>query len=728
MNSSAQSHSDPDAAFRIASWTVEPRLHRVSDGESSRRLEPKVMRVLTCLAARPGELVTRAELMDAVWGDVHVGEDPLNRAIAELRKLFGDRARDPRFIETIPKRGYRLLVAIEWLEAPVKPSGALVWGRSAAALAVVGVLAVVGILAVVAVWLGRVAAPRSADPPSPRRVSPLTSFPGREMGPVLEPDGPRVAFVWRGPSGRSADIWLTQQAGGKPLRLTRHEAQDHQPVWTPDGTEVVFVRSTEAQCEILAVPAIGGPERRLYTCRGKAAVGLDVSPAGDELLVADWDPESATARLVAVDLATGAWRFLTRASGDWSDELPRYSPDGESVVFRRRHGVNESDLFRIPRAGGTAVQLTRDRKDLGGHAWTLDGGSVVFTSNRGGGFELWRLDLAADELVRLGYSNAFLPSIGRRGLVFEQRSGDVDLACVEIAAESPGTPAPEPRTEFEPWGVSTRLDFEPVFAPDGLRVAFVSQRSGSDELWIAEASGTGREAVQLTFFERPSPGWLPAVEHPRFEPGGQRVLIAVHLDDSYDVYAVPSDGGLPERLTWGATDERAPCIPPDGRFLAFVDDRGSGPEIWRLPAGGGHPGQAVRLTKHGAAARLACPAPGTLYYRRPGEARVRRLRLAEDGTVRSDEEVGPAFAGPDWTASAASLYGFLPDDDQSFVLAGYHLGTGRWIRRRTLATGRPAGGVVTAHGGLAVAPDGTTALYARVVGDESDVLLVEGFR
>ena len=98
------------------SHQVEPSLNRITGPAGSIRLEPKVMQVLVLLAAHAGQVVTKERLMQAVWPDAFVTDDVLTRAISELRRVFGDDARESRFIQTIPKSGYRLI-------APVSPGG-----------------------------------------------------------------------------------------------------------------------------------------------------------------------------------------------------------------------------------------------------------------------------------------------------------------------------------------------------------------------------------------------------------------------------------------------------------------------------------------------------------------------------------------------------------------------------------------------------------------------------
>lgn len=99
-----------DAPFTIGDWTVQPQLNRLSrSGAGNVQLEPKMMDVLVRLARDPGTVVSREDLIDAVWPEVFISESVLTRAIAGLRRALGDDARSPRFIETISKRGYRLI-------------------------------------------------------------------------------------------------------------------------------------------------------------------------------------------------------------------------------------------------------------------------------------------------------------------------------------------------------------------------------------------------------------------------------------------------------------------------------------------------------------------------------------------------------------------------------------------------------------------------------------------
>ena len=107
-------HSD----FQLGVWRVQPQLNHLGCDQRTIRLEPKMMEVLVCLAQRSGEVVSKEQLVQEVWRDTFVTDDVLIRCVSELRKVFGDSAAKPAFIETIPKRGYRLLVPVTSVSYP----------------------------------------------------------------------------------------------------------------------------------------------------------------------------------------------------------------------------------------------------------------------------------------------------------------------------------------------------------------------------------------------------------------------------------------------------------------------------------------------------------------------------------------------------------------------------------------------------------------------------------
>ena len=104
-----------DAPFRLGDWHIDPSLGRITGSDSdtaATKVEPQVMAVLLCLAKQQGEVVSREDIEAQAWANRVVGYDSLSTAIIKLRKALGDDSKNPRYIETVPKKGYRLIATV----------------------------------------------------------------------------------------------------------------------------------------------------------------------------------------------------------------------------------------------------------------------------------------------------------------------------------------------------------------------------------------------------------------------------------------------------------------------------------------------------------------------------------------------------------------------------------------------------------------------------------------
>ena len=113
MSTEAAPRPEPGEDFLLAEWLVQPRLNRLSSGARTVQLEPRTMDVLAYLASHAGRVVPREEILEGVWRRHFVADATLSHAVAELRRVLGDSARRPRFIETISKRGYRVVATVQ---------------------------------------------------------------------------------------------------------------------------------------------------------------------------------------------------------------------------------------------------------------------------------------------------------------------------------------------------------------------------------------------------------------------------------------------------------------------------------------------------------------------------------------------------------------------------------------------------------------------------------------
>ena len=678
------------------------------------KLRPQAFRVLTLLAGRTGHLVTREDLQKEIWSDDTVVdfEQGLNVCIRQIRAVLGDEADSPRFIETIPRRGYRFLVPVTGNGAPTPvPAPAPVRGVWPWITLTAAVLAVGGVVA----WSLR---PRPAPPPTPSlpRAVPLTSYPGIERDPALSPDGNHVAFTWNGEKQDNLDIYLKLIGGGAPLRLTTNPLPDISPAWSPDGRTIAFLRRLGSdRTELLLIPALGGPERKLAEARSEfLAPSLDWSPDGNWLAVSHREGQDPVDGLFLVSAQTGEKRRLTEPPpGHRGDSAPAFSPNGRTLAFSRFHGFSASELYLLPlsadaRPAGAARRLTADERTVRHPVWTRDGRHLLYVTGPEESVTRRELRMIAvsgsprPERVASVEAGISELSLGRH-LVYSRITGDSNIWRAEIPP--PGGPPSVPRM----FSSSTLHDFQPRYSPDGKKIAFGSLRSGPREIWIAEADGSN--PVQLTSFGGPLVGFM------NWSPDGRRLVFHARPEGQADLFEIPASGGAPKRLTAHPSDDVLPSYSHDGRWIYFTSRRSGREEIWKLPAEGG---DATQMTRTGGQMPLESPDGKTVYY-----AHLTREEGIWKVPVEGGEEAqvtGPIQIG---------FVGFAVTAQGIYYTAGPDVRNQSFVRFHSFATGQSRPVVAAGEGqlgmGLSVSPDGRFVLFTQGQQSGSDLMLIENF-
>jgi TonB family protein len=331
--------------FLVGTWLVQPTLNTVSLKGNAVRLEPKVMEVLVCLASRPGETVAKQELLNTVWADSFVTEDVLARTISELRRAFDDKPRQPRFIETIPKRGYRLVAFVEPADGAHKTTPVVrrpvrgTWFSATAALVALLIFCVL-------IFRANSSPPRVATASSfPVQVEAHTQDPA-DVGQDRSPD-PAPKVVKKGtPKVIHADPVLKESPVTVVTVLNNTNVSQSegtvasQPAAekVPPRTEALFqnispdvVRTRVKHAVLPNYP----PSAIQAHVAGTVEVGIAVSPKGDvnSARVLIGHPMLVTSALEAIR----QWTFEpNRVEGEltWSRmrALVRFLPDGTTAV------------------------------------------------------------------------------------------------------------------------------------------------------------------------------------------------------------------------------------------------------------------------------------------------------------------------------------------------------------------------------------------------------------
>jgi Tol biopolymer transport system component len=362
---------------------------------------------------------------------------------------------------------------------------------------------------------------------------------------------------------------------------------------------------------------------------------------------------------------------------------------------------------------GEPVQLTREGAKP---AW-IPGTNEILYASRGG---LWRLDVTKGETpVRLPFvgQDGHTPVVartsdGRLRLVYERSFSDGNVWRLDMAA--PGVAASPPATAI----ASTRGDYLPSLSPDGSRIAFVSDRSGDAEIWVADKNGTAPVTSMNAI-----PGY------PRWSPGGKTIAFHGAPAGRPDVVTVRADGGPPQIMTASHPNGGWPSFSEDGQSLYFCVVQPTGPDkqcrIWKMPAAGG---AAVQVTRDPGTLAIESHDRRDLYYLERGDrpSVVWRIPIAGGTPVKVVDGV---LAGQ-LDVTDGGIYFIDRASPEAGAFFTDRPGETR-LRYFDITTNRISivlQNVGWAGLGLTASRDGRTVMFTRIDSSVNELMLVDGFR
>ena len=565
-------------------------------------------------------------------------------------------------------------------------------------------VAIAAVLALALVW--RLREPAAAGE---LRAVPLTSYPGEQGSPSLSPDGNRVAFVWDGQKQDSFQVYVMQIGGGAPVPITNRAGRPFALAWSPDDRHIAFLRPEEDRFAIMLVPPFGGPERKLaeISISTDASCCLSWTPDAKWLAFSARNSSAGVHSIWAVSVDTGERRRLTVPPvepGALGDLNASFSPDGRTLAFSREERDHVArpyalSLSRDLAPEGESRRLTgRFYGDLRGIAWTPDGRGIVF----GADTLLWRLAASGrSDPVRLPYAteDAVLPVIVGRRLVYSWYRWEANLWRLDTRTGE--------RTMLIGSG-SGRAHAVPQYSLDGRKIAFQSNRSGSEEVWTCDADGS--DCLQLTSFGGPVAGT------PRWSPDSQSIAFDCRVTGQPAVYVAAADGGTPRLL---AADAYVPSWSRDSRWIYFASGRSGRMEVWKMPAAGG---PAAQVTRNGGGAAFESADGKYLYYDK--EPSLGNAKASSDSLYRmpveggQQVEIAPRLQC--WACFGVTAKGvyFMPDTRTIRFLAP---GNGRATTLATLEKN-------VDWRGFGVSPDDRFVVWGQDDRWSSELMLADGFR
>jgi Tol biopolymer transport system component len=551
------------------------------------------------------------------------------------------------------------------------------------------------------------------------RIEPLTSQTGWEAHPAFSPDGQAIAFTWTDRLENPPQIYVKQPGDTAPTRLTdpHSEGQVGPLVWSPDGKQIAFKRRYNASGGgLFAISSSGGSEKKIRELRNpQFSARIDWSPDGTLLAFSDVLPEYQRLAIFVMNLRTGKERALTFPKPDEAGDLnPKFSPDGRSIAFKRVSGFWADDIYTVPVAGGEPRRVTWDRRGIWGHAWTADGKSLILSCQRGSTiFGLWRFPFASPghpERIVQGGVDAITPATcwKTKQLAWVSQTQDLNIYRVPFAGGE------------EPVRIigSTLRDQQPAYSSSG-QIAFVSDRSGSREIWLARDDGSGQKRV--TNFEGPDVGDL------QWSPDGRRLAFYGRAQGHSDIFVLDCDGarmlcGTARRVISGIKAE-VPSWSADGASLYFASDRSGQWEVWRQAVSGGQP---VKITNNGGYAAREARDGKWLYFSKDGKEALWRIPRVPGEQAGVSEEL--VIGSPNhveqkgWTLIPDGIvFTEPPENGHPGALRFYQFSSKRTRQILPSMEGFPDG----REYGVSVSPDMKWVLYSQLDRSGSNVMVAE---
>ncbi len=609
--------------FELGEWRVDAAGNRLQRGAEIRPLRHKAMALLVLLAGRPGETVSREEIIDTIWqGNRFVAPKAINTAVWTIRQALGDDPEAPRYLETIAKKGYRLIAPVRSL-APPPPTQPQITVPPITAPAPTPALPpprwplLAGLLvlaALLAVWWLR---PGGTAPATLPEVRPLTHQPGHEYLGQLSPDGRLLAFAWwQGKGGGRLHLRPAAELDAVPQALSPEGIDVQGLSWSPDGNAIAYIAATaDGQCQLwvyrLSEPA---QQQALARCSALFTPSVAWSPDGSNIAFSAEADGVGGLFLVAPD-GSGLRRLSSAPPAAMPDHQPSWSLDGRRLVFARQDPADGSRDFYEAGLDGQVQRLSQMRLyRLHGLTHAENGRDLIFSTTRQDSRVLMRWQRETGQSIPLGLEGSAPLRSADGPLVYALMRSHIGIARLAWGAGA--------QPQRLPGAVVN--DRAPASDPATGGLFFVSARSGRAELWRSEPRGgqDGRtRALTALDLQPAAPAASPSGEWLAFlgncGPGKRAGLCLLDVAS-----------GQVRPLTADAAQYGRPSWHPSGSEVWVASDRGGRWQLWRFGLAGSPaatpldterpPGQALQWAVDGSA----------LFYQARFSDELRRRTLA----------------------------------------------------------------------------------------------------
>ena len=650
--------------YRFGDFTLDTSQRVLLRDGKPVALTPKALDTLLILVESVGRIVEKEELKKKLWPDTFVAEANIAFNIQQLRKALGDDARNPRYIETVARRGYRFMADVEGVSQEREPlpvdqpdnessdpastnpvvadvprsrlniilpfavgtlillagAGLLVWNVSKSSTSTTNM---------------RTSGTATVAPTSRVKLEQLTAT-GQSYHVAISPDGRYVAYE-RVLENKAA-IWLRQLAANTNVELVPPSGNIYGLAFSHSGEYVYFVRGLPSA--LYRVSLVGGPPTKIVdNLEGNFSISRD----NDQLVfvrqIINREGQRQYSLITANSDGTGEREWLTGAH-PYGLDTPMWAPNSRSIICSygsTTGGSQDVSIIEVSLADGTKKELSSKKFfRITKMAWLANGSGLLLSArtNLGENNQLWKLSYPSMELKQLtegvvSYADLSLTANAQKGVASQE------TLTSDVWVGSSREPNALKRV--------TQASGNFCWAPDG-RLVYSSTASGNRDLWIMQRDG--KEQRQLTVDEAMDVS-------PRVTADNRHIVFISNRTGAFQVWRMNIDGTNQIQLTNGGPKNHI-AITPDNKWVLYntTDDW----HLWKISIDGGEP---VKLASY--VATLAAMSPDQSVIVSVGREGTRRVLLILPPTggspLKRMDLPGDNFAGYriKWTPDGKSV-------------------------------------------------------------------------
>ncbi|MGH1365793.1 MAG: winged helix-turn-helix domain-containing protein [Calditrichia bacterium] len=690
------------ASYRIAECLVNFNTNRIIKDNRKIKVEPKVMEVLALLVAADGETVTKDKLILSVWGETLVTENSLTQAISKLRKILRDVNGKNQTIETISKKGYRLIVKAEPVfqnqstptEKPQRTSLLKQYNR-------LQIAALLLLCISLGVYFSLLYLKSDSGKGSSTRTFPLTSAPGIERNPNFF-DNDRFLIFCKDSLPTLSLLVIKELATGREMKLPSTVGIKRYPVVLDAQKRIVFVRKTAQSTTICQMGIDGGKTEEIVPVHLESIFGLDASFNEKWLVYPDKLVRTRPRALFRVDMSDQKLTQLTSPRQPAiGDKYPAISSDDQYIAFVREDGNRNEDIYILNVVSGEERRVTQHNSRIFGLDWSADTREILYClSGSEDAVKLMKVtvaDLSISEILSSNESVGLRPVISSNNnkVAFESWNYSTNIYRKTLSSDG----------KAEILVQSTWSDWSPRHSPNGKQIAFISDRSGAPRVWVLDKNSLQpRQIGELQLTYRSSP--------PKWTPDGKQVIIDTKINGQNRIYTLDVQSGVAtERVLGGVS----PNISGNGKWLYFSSHQTGTWEIWKTPFSGG---LSTRVTLNGGYCASESANTNHLYFSKWTESGLWRQQLngSEEKLVLGTLEFADRF---NWLVFENGIYYIHRAKDYQPMLFFYSFSTSKSTRVATLS----AEGYTRTFG-LSLDPTHREVLFSQTSELGSDIMWI----